>query len=100
MAARGALATAAGWVAAGPQPESSHTGRTVARITALCMWAKSSAGMIGKEGALCPRRIRSMEAIVVQKYGGSSVADPDKLGKVADRVAATVRAGRRVVVVV
>ena len=41
-----------------------------------------------------------MEAIVVQKYGGSSVADPDKLGIVADRVAATVRSGRRVVVVV
>jgi aspartate kinase len=39
-------------------------------------------------------------SIVVQKYGGSSVADPEKLGRVADRVAETVRAGRRVVVVV
>jgi aspartate kinase len=38
--------------------------------------------------------------IVIQKYGGSSVADPVKLGKVADRVAETVRAGKRVVVVV
>jgi aspartate kinase len=38
--------------------------------------------------------------IVVQKYGGSSVADPEKLGQVAERVAATVRAGKRVVVVV
>src|SRR5262245_28451974 len=37
--------------------------------------------------------------IVVQKYGGSSVADPVKLGRVADRVAATVALGRRVVVV-
>jgi aspartate kinase len=37
---------------------------------------------------------------VVQKYGGSSVADPAKLGRVADRVAEAVRAGRRVVVVV
>jgi aspartate kinase len=37
---------------------------------------------------------------VVQKFGGSSVADPNKLGKVADRVAEAVRAGRRVVVVV
>lgn len=38
--------------------------------------------------------------IVVQKFGGSSVADTDKLGKVADRVVATKRAGRDVVVVV
>lgn len=41
-----------------------------------------------------------MKPIVVQKYGGSSVADPDKLGRVADRVAATVALGKRVVVVV
>jgi aspartate kinase len=38
--------------------------------------------------------------IVVQKYGGSSVADPVRLGRVADRVAATVALGKRVVVVV
>ncbi|MGZ3441375.1 MAG: aspartate kinase [Polyangia bacterium] len=38
--------------------------------------------------------------IVVQKYGGSSVADPARLGRVADRVAATVALGKRVVVVV
>lgn len=38
--------------------------------------------------------------IVVQKYGGSSVADNDKLGRVADRVVATQRAGHDVVVVV
>src|SRR3954453_10102468 len=41
-----------------------------------------------------------MKPIVVQKYGGSSVADPEKLGRVADRVAETVRLGKRVVVVV
>ena len=41
-----------------------------------------------------------MSMIVVQKFGGSSVADPEKLGQVADRVAATVKTGRRVVVVV
>ncbi len=41
-----------------------------------------------------------MSQIVVQKFGGSSVADPHKLGKVADRVAEAVRGGRRVVVVV
>jgi aspartate kinase len=41
-----------------------------------------------------------MKPIVVQKYGGSSVADPVRLGRVADRVAETVSLGRRVVVVV
>jgi aspartate kinase len=38
--------------------------------------------------------------IVVQKYGGSSVADVQKMQKVADRVAATKAAGKDVVVVV
>jgi aspartate kinase len=38
--------------------------------------------------------------IVVQKYGGSSVADVDKMRLVADRVAATKAAGKDVVVVV
>src|SRR5260370_14098173 len=38
--------------------------------------------------------------IVVQKYGGSSVADPEKLARVADRVVEAARSGRRVVVVV
>src|SRR5437016_1158927 len=42
----------------------------------------------------------TMNPVVVQKYGGSSVADAAKLGQVADRVAATVKSGRRVVVVV
>ncbi|MDF1564695.1 MAG: aspartate kinase [Deltaproteobacteria bacterium] len=38
--------------------------------------------------------------IVVQKYGGSSVADPERMKKVAARVAATAASGKRVVVVV
>jgi aspartate kinase len=38
--------------------------------------------------------------ILVQKYGGSSVADVEKLGRVADRVVAARRAGADVVVVV
>ena len=38
-------------------------------------------------------------AVVVQKYGGSSVTDLDRLRKVADRVART-RRGHDVVVVV
>jgi aspartate kinase len=39
-------------------------------------------------------------AIVVQKYGGSSVADVDKLGRVAEKVVAARAAGDDVVVVV
>jgi aspartate kinase len=39
-------------------------------------------------------------AIIVQKYGGSSVADLEKLARVADWVVATKRAGHSVVVVV
>ncbi|HTA92257.1 MAG TPA: aspartate kinase, partial [Polyangiaceae bacterium] len=39
-------------------------------------------------------------AIVVQKYGGSSVADAEKIRLVAGHIAATQRAGHRVVVVV
>ena len=38
--------------------------------------------------------------IIVQKYGGSSVADVEKLGKVADRVVAEKRRGSDVVVVI
>ncbi len=38
--------------------------------------------------------------ILVQKYGGSSVADVERLGKVADKVVATKRAGNAVCVVV
>src|SRR5688572_4504834 len=39
-------------------------------------------------------------AIVVQKYGGSSVADVGKVRAVAERVMRTVNAGHNVVVVV
>ena len=39
-------------------------------------------------------------AVLVQKYGGSSVADVEKVGRVADRVVAARRAGWDVVVVV
>jgi aspartate kinase len=39
-------------------------------------------------------------AVIVQKYGGSSVADVEKIGRVADRVVAAKRAGHDVVVVV
>src|SRR5256885_16794539 len=39
-------------------------------------------------------------AIVVQKYGGSSVADVTRIGRVAERVMRTKRAGHDVVVVV
>ncbi len=39
-------------------------------------------------------------SIVVQKYGGSSVADVEKIGLVADKIVATKMAGHQVVVVV
>lgn len=39
-------------------------------------------------------------SIIVQKYGGSSVADVEKIGRVADRVLEAKRAGHDVVVVV
>ena len=41
-----------------------------------------------------------MTEIVVQKYGGSSVADIPKLERVADRVAGTAKQGKKVCVVV
>lgn len=41
-----------------------------------------------------------MDGIVVQKYGGSSVADPDRIRRVARRVVETHRSGCPVVVVV
>jgi aspartate kinase len=39
-------------------------------------------------------------AIIVQKFGGSSVADVERIGRVADRVAGTRASGKDVVVVV
>jgi aspartate kinase len=39
-------------------------------------------------------------ALVVQKFGGTSVADPDRMRAVADHVARTVRRGNQVVVVI
>lgn len=41
-----------------------------------------------------------MVGLVVQKYGGTSVADPDRIKSVADHVAFTKRHGNDVVVVV
>ena len=39
-------------------------------------------------------------ALVVQKYGGSSVADADGIKRVAQRIVSTLKAGHSVVVVV
>ena len=38
--------------------------------------------------------------LLVQKFGGSSMASPERIGKVADRIAEQVRRGRRVVLIV
>src|SRR5207247_11425349 len=43
---------------------------------------------------------RSPVALIVQKYGGTSVGDPDRIRNVARRVVETVKAGNRVAVVV
>ena len=39
-------------------------------------------------------------ALIVQKFGGSSVSDPDRIRAVADHVVRTVRRGHQVVVAV
>ena len=39
-------------------------------------------------------------ALIVQKYGGTSVADPDRINAVADNVAFTKKRGNDVIVVV
>ncbi|MEX2267648.1 MAG: aspartate kinase, partial [Acidimicrobiia bacterium] len=39
-------------------------------------------------------------SLVVQKYGGTSVADPERIKAVAEHIVATRRAGNEVVVVV
>jgi aspartate kinase len=39
-------------------------------------------------------------ALIVQKFGGSSVANPERIKRVASRIAETAKAGNRVVVVV
>jgi aspartate kinase len=49
---------------------------------------------------LTRNRFALFMSIVVQKYGGSSVADPNKLKKVAERVMRTKASGHDVVVVV
>ena len=46
------------------------------------------------------RSVFPIMPILVQKYGGSSVADVEKIGKVADRVVAAKQGGHDVVVVV
>jgi aspartate kinase len=39
-------------------------------------------------------------ALIVQKFGGTSVADPDRIRNVAQRVVHTLEAGHRVAVIV
>ena len=56
--------------------------------------------MLGPETALRPWAWGLGMSIVVQKYGGTSVADVQKLRRVAERVMHTQRSGHQVVVVV
>jgi aspartate kinase len=43
---------------------------------------------------------RIMQTRIVQKFGGTSMADPDRIGKAAEKVKAEIDAGNRVAVVV
>src|SRR4029453_3826947 len=47
-----------------------------------------------------PARARNVMALVVQKYGGTSVGDASRIRRVAERVVASRHAGKDVVVVV
>ncbi|HXV33255.1 MAG TPA: hypothetical protein VD769_04530, partial [Gaiellaceae bacterium] len=47
-----------------------------------------------------PAETRAGASTVVMKFGGTSVADPEKIRRVASRLVATKRAGSRVVAVV
>src|SRR5262249_14682151 len=73
-------------------------------LSALLAVARRISGdpsRVGQGGALrMTKPVGGSLRIVVQKYGGSSVADVDKIQKVADRVAATKASGKDVVVVV
>lgn len=51
-------------------------------------------------GASVPDTLRSRTRVVVQKYGGTSVANPERIAKVAAKVAAARDAGAQVAVVV
>jgi aspartate kinase len=55
---------------------------------------------MGPEAAKPPLVPSSLVALVVQKYGGTSVADPARIKAVAEHIVSTRRAGNDVVVVV
>ena len=69
------------------------------------MWQKSDALLTAGRRFLFPGRREgagtlAAVALIVQKFGGTSVADPDRISAVADHVVRTQRAGNQVVVVV
>jgi aspartate kinase len=69
------------------------------------LWQKSDADSKAERPFLFPRSPEgtgtlAAVSLIVQKYGGTSVADPDRISAVADHVVRTHRAGNQVVVVV
>jgi aspartate kinase len=62
--------------------------------------ASSPVSPVHARPPLLPDAEEDLGPIVVQKYGGSSVATPERLRQVAQRVAAAQKSGLRVVVVV
>ena len=57
-------------------------------------------GFYGLGSGAVPRIHSGLVALVVQKYGGSSVADADGIKRVAQRIVKTRKGGDQVVVVV
>jgi aspartate kinase len=69
---------------------------TSQRISSVSRTSPDGADPTGGTSSSAPRE----RTIIVQKYGGSSVADVAKIGRVADKVVAARKAGHDVVVVV
>ena len=73
------------------------------------MWAVHNGSGVYGSGTLretrsnlgnCLRVAWPFVALIVQKYGGTSVGDPDRIKAVADHIARTVRSGNQVIVAV
>src|SRR5580700_8625267 len=65
------------------------------------MWPKSGRPSSGyTQTSVQIQEVRPSVALIVQKYGGSSVADADGIKRVAQRIVATRKSGDQVVVVV
>src|ERR1700678_3385356 len=76
-----------------------HGGAALRALQAVVAHASLDVGYINSRSVLT-REVRPFVALIVQKYGGSSVADADGIKRVAQRIVATRKSGDQVVVVV